>query len=120
MRLFDFIVPRGFVCAKGPDHLLLDPLNGAGANAARHGGLQDARAFAQMTQDSPLCRGVDLGPAELFALLYGPLKPGIDSLADHAALELGEGARHLKHQLAGGCRGVDRLLIEVQIDAAGL
>jgi len=42
-----------------------------------------------------------------------------DSLADHAALELGKRASNLKHQLSGR-RGGDRLLIEVQIDAAGL
>ena len=44
----------------------------------------------------------------------------MDSLPDHAALEFGKGARHLKHELAGGCGGVDRLLIQVQINTAGL
>jgi len=47
----------------------------------------------------------------LFALLYDPLKPGFDSLPDHAALKLCKGAGHLKHQLAGGRSGVDRLPI---------
>ena len=35
----------------------------------------------------------------------------IDSLADHAPLKLGKGARDLKHQLAGWRGGVDRLLL---------
>jgi hypothetical protein len=44
----------------------------------------------------------------------------MDSLADHAALELGERTRELEHQPPGRRRRVDRLLIEVQIDAASL
>jgi len=46
---------------------------------------------------------------------YGPLKPSADSLADHAALELGKGACNLKHQPFGRRSRIDRLLIEVQI-----
>ena len=42
----------------------------------------------------------------------------MDALLDHGALELGERARDLKNQLAHGRRGVDRLLIEIQVDAA--
>jgi hypothetical protein len=56
----------------------------------------------------------------LLALFYGPLKPGMDSLADHAALKLGKGAGNLKHKLSGRRRGVDQLLVEVQINATGL
>jgi hypothetical protein len=56
----------------------------------------------------------------LLTLLYGPLKPGVDSLADHAALEFGEGARDLEHQFSGRRRRVDRLLIEVQVNIACL
>ena len=46
--------------------------------------------------------------------LYGPLQSGIDALADHAALELGKGARDLEHQLSGRRGRVDRLLIEIE------
>jgi hypothetical protein len=42
----------------------------------------------------------------------------VDSLADHAALELGKGACNLKHQLSGWRGRIDCLLIKVQIDAA--
>jgi hypothetical protein len=54
-----------------------------------------------MTQDSFFDGRGNPRPPKLFALLYGPLKPGMDSLADHAALELGKGPRNLKHQAAG-------------------
>jgi hypothetical protein len=50
--------------------------------------------------------------------LYSPLKASIDSLTDHAALELGKRPRDLKHELSGlRCR-VERLLIQIQIHAA--
>jgi len=41
-------------------------------------------------------------------------------LADHTALELGESPGNLKHQPPGGRGGVDRPLVEVQIDSASL
>ena len=44
----------------------------------------------------------------------------MDALTDHAALKLGKSAADLKHQLAGWRGRVDRLLVEVQIDIAGL
>jgi hypothetical protein len=56
----------------------------------------------------------------LLARLYCPPKPGIDALSDHAALKLSKCARDLKHQLASRRGGVDRLLVEVQIDTADL
>ena len=55
-----------------------------------------------------------------FDLVLGALQPGIDARADHRALELGERTRDLEHELARWRRGVERLLIEVQVDAAGL
>jgi hypothetical protein len=42
----------------------------------------------------------------------------VDALADHAELKLGKSAADLKNELAGRRGGVDRLLIEVRIDAA--
>ena len=53
--------------------------------------------------------------AELNALVLGARKPGVDAFTDHLALELGEDAAHLEHGTAGGCRGVDRLLMQVEI-----
>jgi adenylate cyclase len=59
-------------------------------------------------------------PTWLFAGLHGPPKPCADTLADHAALKLGEGAGDLKHEPPGRRGRVNRLLVEVQIDAASL
>ena len=92
----------------------------SGADAAFPSNRQHTLAGPQMALDSFFhCRGY-LGPPEPLALLHGPLKPGADSLADHAALELGKGAGDLKHQPSGRRRRVDRLLVEVQINAASL
>jgi hypothetical protein len=55
-----------------------------------------------------------------FPRFLGPLKPGADSLPDHAALEFGEGPGNLKHQPSGRCGRVNGLLVEVQIDATSL
>jgi hypothetical protein len=55
-----------------------------------------------------------------FDLILGALQPGIDARADHRPLELGEGTRDLKPQLASRRRRVDALLIKIQIDAARL
>src|SRR5215469_11133003 len=92
-------------------HLVLNALDGAGANANLAGNFEDALPGPQLSLDSFFQCWIDLWPPELFALLYGPLKASIDSLPDHAALEFGKGARHLKHELAGRRGRVDRLLI---------
>jgi hypothetical protein len=52
--------------------------------------------------------------------VLGALQAGVNARADHRALELGECASDLEHELACRRRGVDCLLIEVQVHAAGL
>jgi hypothetical protein len=63
-------------------------------------------------------RDIDPRPTELLALRDRALEASMDTLPDHAALKLGKSAVDLKHELAGRRGGVDRLLIEVHIDAA--
>src|SRR5262249_46592436 len=82
--------------------------------------LQDAFAGAQLSLDALFKRGIDSRPTELLALCDRALKASVDTLPDHAALKLGERAADLKHRLACRCRGVDRLLVEVQINATCL
>ena len=53
-----------------------------------------------MTLDSLFEGWSNLWAPKLLTLLHGPLKPGVDSLADHAALKLGKGSRNLKHEAA--------------------
>ena len=59
-------------------------------------------------------------PTELLALCDRTLKASVNALTDHAAFKLGKSAADLKHQLACRGGGVDRLLVEVQVHAAGL
>jgi hypothetical protein len=60
---------------------------------------------------------------EMAFLLYldlSALQPSINARPDHRALELCEGARDLKQQLADWRGGVDVPLIYIQVDAASL
>jgi len=57
------------------------------------------------------------GATKLLTRCFGPLKPRVDPLSDHAALEFGKSAGNLKHELSGRCGRVERLLIKVEIDA---
>jgi hypothetical protein len=66
-------------------HLTRDPLHRAGADAALSSNLQHALAGPQLSLDSFFNGRVDPRPAKLLALFYGPFKPGIDPLPDHAA-----------------------------------
>ena len=82
--------------------------------------LADQAKQLGLSLDALLDRGIDPGPAELRALCDRALEASMDALPDHAALKLGECTADLKHQLACRCGRVDRLLVEVQVDAAGL
>jgi hypothetical protein len=52
-----------------------------------------------------------------FDLGLNDTQAGPDALADHRALELGEGTGHLEQQLTRRGGGIDRLLVELEIDA---
>jgi hypothetical protein len=58
--------------------------------------------------------------AELGALRYGARKAGADTFLEYGSFELGEDRHHLEHRLAGGRRGVDALLVQVQVDLEGV
>jgi hypothetical protein len=121
--------PFSFICAPSASrdcaderaiHLLPNALHRASADAALTRDLAHALAEAQLSLDALFDGRIDFRPAELLALCDRALKTSVDALTDHAALKLGKSAADLKHELAGWRGGVDRLLIEVQIDAAGL
>jgi len=97
---------RGHGVERAP-HLRFDALNGAGPDAALTSDFENAGASPEVTLDSFFEGRGNSRPSELFALLYSSLKPGMDSLANHAAFELGKGACNLKHQAAGGRRSID-------------
>ncbi len=60
------------------------------------------------------------GPPKALPLLPGPSEPGVDTLADHGALELCEDAHHLEQCLSSWRGGIDPLTVQVQIHASGL
>jgi len=84
--------------------------NGSQANSIGFVGSTDGR--------TP--HGMDGWPTDgltaLGALGLGPRHAGQHTLADDRALELSEDAEHLKHRLAGRRRGVEALLMQVQLD----
>jgi hypothetical protein len=75
----------------------------------------------QSVTDSLFRLGGHSGAPERFPALgaarLGPGNASAHPLDNHAALELGKHAHHLKHRLAGGRRGVDALLMQEQLDA---
>jgi hypothetical protein len=58
----------------------------------------------------------DSRATELRSLSHGPSQARTDTFPDHAALELGEHARHLEHRLAGRRPCVEALLMQEQVD----
>src|SRR5215831_911058 len=60
--------------------------------------------------------GINPWPAQRLTLILRPRKAGADTFLDHGALEFSEHAHHLKHRLAGWRRGVDSLLVQIQVD----
>jgi hypothetical protein len=78
--------------------------------------LPDTVNFFQRSPDCGFDRGVPPSASEHLAGFPGSLQPGVDALADHAALELGERAGHLEDQFAHRRGGIDVLLIEVEVD----
>jgi hypothetical protein len=92
-------------------HLIRNTLHGAIAYANFAGDLDDAHAGPQTILDAFFKNCAD--PVRASCPLDGPLEAGVDTLADHTALELRKRSRHLKHQVASGRRGVDRLLVEL-------
>ena len=64
-------------------HLLLNALNGAGADAALARDLANAFAATQARFDAPFKSGIDLRSAERFAPCDRALEASVDPLADH-------------------------------------
>jgi hypothetical protein len=52
----------------------------------------------------------------LLSFAHGSAQPRADPFLNHRPLELGEHTHHLEKRLAGGCRGVEALLVQVQIN----
>jgi len=96
----------------------MNTLHRAGADATLTRDLAHAFAGAQLRLDALFDGWIDFRPTKLLALCDRPLEASVDAMPDHAALKLGKGTADLKHQLACRCGRVDRLLVEVQIDAA--
>ncbi len=59
-------------------------------------------------------------PSKAPSLFLGPGEPGVDTLADHGALELCEDTHHLEQGLSSWRGGIDPLTVQVQINASGL
>src|SRR5215831_14809188 len=100
-------------------HLLLNALHRTSADAKLACDLAHALAIPQLSLDAFLDRGIDPWPTKLLALCDRPLEASVHTLPDHAALKLRKSTADLKHELTGRRGGIDRLLIEVQIDGAG-
>ena len=59
-------------------------------------------------------------PAELRPLGLRTRKPGSDPLSDNLPLKFGKHAHHLEQRFTGGRRGIDRLVMQIEIDPYGM
>src|SRR6185295_897048 len=112
-------------------HLPLELVHRAGAEPGQLCRLDDAGSFGELPPSPIKLVGFGSWAAQPFpnlasfahklavALDLGldDAQAGADALADHRAFELGEGTRHLEQQFARRGSGIDRLLVEVEIDA---
>jgi hypothetical protein len=91
-------------------------MDGPGADAERLRRLEDARAGRQLLADTLDHFRAQRATPEPLSLCLGTREASIDAASDHRPLELGECAGYLVEQAACGRRGVDVLLIQVEID----
>ena len=71
----------------------------------------------ELGHELPLGGIQNLRPATLAPARPRRVQPGLGALAHQVALELGQGAEHVKHQLAAAGTGIDLLLHAHQADA---
>jgi hypothetical protein len=90
----------------------------SGADAQRFGRFEDTRARHQFRPNTLNDIGAHRATPEPFSLCSGTGKAQVDPGANDRPLELGECARYLEQQAACRRRGVDVLLIQVEIDPA--
>ena len=100
------------------DHCSLDPLHRAGSEAEGLCDFKDARSLGEVASGLPLDCARHLGPPQPLPLRPSAAETGVDALPDHGALELSKSPANLKHQATSRRGRVDRLLVEVQINAA--
>jgi hypothetical protein len=100
--------------------LLLDPRHDtvAGADQASDGA--NAHSGFEQTPDFFLVHRRDAWTPECNTLRAGPGDARAHALLYERALELGEDAEHLEHGSSGRRRGVEALLVEVEIAADGV
>jgi hypothetical protein len=91
-------------------------MNGPGADAKRLGRLEDARAGRQLRLDVLNDIGAHRTTPESLPLCFGTREAQVDAAANDQPLELGECASYLVEQAPCRRRGVDVLLIQVEID----
>jgi hypothetical protein len=88
----------------------------SGADADCFRSFEDSCARHQLCADTLNDIGAQGASPEALSLCSGACEAGIDPASDHRSLELGECAGYLEQQAACRRRGVDVLLIQVEID----
>ena len=92
------------------------PAHRADANLELTGDRQLPFARGPSSLNGALDRRRHLGSAKPLALRPRLGESGANPLLDDGSLELGEHTHHLEERLAAGCRGVDALNVQIQID----
>jgi hypothetical protein len=101
-------------------HLLRNALHSTGTYTNFAGNFVDAFTCSQLVLDALFNLLAYARPTQRLTGFYGPSKASVDALTDHRTLELSERAGDLEHEATGGRRGVNGLLIAIQVNAASL
>ena len=90
-------------------------MNRSGADAECFSRFEDSCPGRQLLTDAIDNFCAYRATPESLSLCFGAREASIDAASDHRSLELGECAGYLEQQATCRCRGIDILLIEVEI-----
>ena len=94
----------------------LEPLDGPNTHAVDLRQLDDSDALLQVSNDRRRLVRWNRRAPELYASGFCSRLAGDSALSDHLAFPFGEDARHLQQRPAAWRRGIDRLLVQVEVD----
>ena len=101
-------------------HGPFDALNGGRGDPGSLGYRTDGETFPERLLNLASTFQREVGSAELNAVGTSACEAGVDPAGDDRALKLGEHGQHLEEHPAAGRRGIDRLLVEIEVATPGL
>ena len=98
-------------------HLLFEPMDGADADVQLSGRRVDTHTLLQGAPDLIGLVGIEAGAPRLFGAAR---KARHDPGTDHLTLKIGKDTEHPEHRPSAGRRGIERLLVEIEVHPLGV